>query len=155
MITIRNVVKTYTDASETRVILDDLTLTIEQGASVSIQGASGSGKSTLLHLLGALDTADSGSINIIHKDSNLPANLLEYSEQQANQYRKTYVGIVFQKFNLIDCISVSDNILLPARLNNNIDESYIEEMNNYNLDEKGNAFATSHVDTTNQPLGCR
>ncbi|MBF7074820.1 ABC transporter ATP-binding protein [Glaciecola sp. MH2013] len=114
MISIDNISKSYTDAGETRVILNELSLSFEQGDSLSIQGASGSGKSTLLHLLAALDKPDSGKIMLQHEDCML--NLSTFSEKQADQYRKHHVGLIFQRFNLIDCISVWDNVKLPIQI---------------------------------------
>ena len=135
MLTIDSVSKSYVDASVRRQILNNLSLCIAQGESVSIQGASGSGKSTLLHLLAALDKPDSGSIHFATKRASAQTqdqqDITQFSEKQADQYRKAQVGIVFQKFNLIDCISVIDNITLPAKLNlssdsNSIDSAHID-----------------------------
>jgi putative ABC transport system ATP-binding protein len=91
---------------------------IEAGKSVSIRGASGSGKSTLLNLLAALDKPDEGQImlsGVLRSDTTNDITAL--SESQADNYRMSTIGIVFQRYNLIDVISVLDNIYLPARLN--------------------------------------
>ena len=132
MICIQNISKTYKDANEIHLILDQLYLDIELGSSISIQGASGSGKSTLLHILAALDKPNSGSVKLPGKLAEAIGrdDLVKFSEHQANQYRKQFIGIIFQKFNLIDCISVKDNIFLPAKLNGKVDLAYIDELSN-------------------------
>jgi putative ABC transport system ATP-binding protein len=94
----------------------------EAGKSVSIRGASGSGKSTLLHLLAALDKPDEGQIllgGVLRSDTtnNITNDITALSESQADNYRMSTIGIVFQRYNLIDVVSVLDNIYLPARLN--------------------------------------
>lgn len=130
MISIQNLSKSYLDAGEPRQILDNLSLKIPQGESISIQGASGSGKSTLLHLLAALDKPDTGHIFVEAKSSNIeqdsPQDIVTFSESKADQYRQRQIGLIFQKFNLIDCISVAENVYLPAKINRRIDQKYIE-----------------------------
>ena len=138
MVTLQNLYKSYTDAGEKRVILNDVNLVINAGDSISIQGASGSGKSTLLHLLAALDKPDNGSIlfsptdlsdhNGLSNKQNEVFNIAQLTEKKADEYRKYNVGIIFQKFNLIDCISVMDNIMLPAKITGNLDFEYVQEL---------------------------
>ncbi len=111
MLHIDKISKSYLDAGTRQFVLHDVELRLEQGTSVSIQGASGSGKSTLLHLLAALDKPDSGHIWLNEQD------ITQFTERQADHYRQQHIGIVFQKFNLIDCISVLDNVYLPAKIN--------------------------------------
>lgn len=139
MFILKNLKKSYTDAGEKRLILNNVNLNIEAGASISIQGASGSGKSTLLHLLAALDKPDSGSMlykstkqqgktDTLNPQLSQYRDIAEFSEQQADKYRQHQVGLIFQKFNLIDCISVIDNILLPAKITHSIHEDYTHEL---------------------------
>jgi putative ABC transport system ATP-binding protein len=119
MISINRISKSYTDAGHKRLILDDLSLSFARGQSLSIQGASGSGKSTLLHLLAALDKPDTGSILVQAQqgvNEQRQIDLCDLTESQADDYRKHQVGLIFQKFNLIDCISVWDNVMLPTRI---------------------------------------
>lgn len=127
MLHIDNLSKSYATASERVNILDGVSLSLESAQSASIQGASGCGKSTLLHLIGALDTADSGSI-LLRAKNQQNINVSKLSETQADSYRRQHIGFVFQKFNLIDCISVIDNITLPSKLNHNIDTHYIDAL---------------------------
>ena len=134
MINIENISKSYIDAGEKRLVLDNLSLSFQRADSLSIQGASGSGKSTLLHLLAALDKPDSGKITV--STSTGPQDLVSFSETQADEYRKRHVGLIFQKFNLIDCISVWDNVKLPIQISaaksgeqkRNNDEQYIKDL---------------------------
>tara|TARA_B110001452_G_scaffold131968_1_gene109630 strand:- start:563 stop:1285 length:723 start_codon:yes stop_codon:yes gene_type:complete len=126
MLKIVNISKSFEDGTAQQKILDRLSFVIEAGKSVSIRGASGSGKSTLLHLLAALDKPDEGQIllggvlrsNIGNNITNdITNDITALSESQADNYRMSTIGIVFQRYNLIDVVSVLDNIYLPARLN--------------------------------------
>lgn len=122
MLKIVNISKSFEDGTAQQKILDRLSLVIEAGKSVSIRGASGSGKSTLLHLLAALDKPDEGQIllgGVLRSDTtnNITNDITALSESQADNYRMSTIGIVFQRYNLIDVVSVLDNIYLPARLN--------------------------------------
>jgi len=128
MLVIESLSKSYIDAGEEHVILDKVELKLEQGDSLSIRGASGSGKSTLLHLLGALDKPDSGKILLKYSEDSHYHDIATFNEKQADHYRRTKLGLIFQRFNLIDCISVYDNVALPARLNNNLDVDYIDSL---------------------------
>lgn len=126
MLTIKNLYKSYQDANETRLILNDLSLEIAQGTSISIQGESGSGKSSLLHLLATLDKPDSGSMVLQTNEQIL--DLVKLNEFQADEYRKRDLGIIFQKYNLIDCITVNENLMLPAQLSQNRDPAYLDKL---------------------------
>jgi putative ABC transport system ATP-binding protein len=125
---IKKLTKSYTDAGEKRTILNNVSLIIAAGDSISIQGASGSGKSTLLHLLAALDKPDAGSIELSNAKLNNDSDITQFSEKQADNYRRFQVGLIFQKFNLIDCISVMENVMLPAKISGKIHPEYIQEL---------------------------
>jgi len=111
MIEVSGLVKQIPDGYSNKSILDKLDFHLSDQQSVAISGDSGSGKSTLLNILAALDNADKGVVKV----AGLTLNTM--SETQADQFRKKHLGIVFQQFNLIDCLSVWDNITFPARLN--------------------------------------
>ncbi|WP_340680151.1 ABC transporter ATP-binding protein [Paraglaciecola sp.] len=128
MLSIKNLYKSYQDVKETRLILKDLSVDVGQGTSISIQGESGSGKSTFLHLLATLDKPDSGDI-VLHCATQT-LSLVQFSESQADEYRKRHLGIIFQKYNLIDCITVNENLLLPALLSQTLDQTYLDKLLN-------------------------
>jgi len=93
----------------TRVeVLKGLDLTVKRGQFLAIIGASGSGKSTLLHILGALDSPDSGRISFEGAD------LSRQSGRKLNRFRNKMVGFVFQFYHLLDELTVLENVSLPA-----------------------------------------
>jgi putative ABC transport system ATP-binding protein len=129
MLALKNLKKSYTDAGEQHTILNNINLTINAGDSISIQGASGSGKSTLLHLLAALDKPDSGEILLNNSQQlNQGNDITQFTEKQADAYRQFRVGLIFQKFNLIDCITVMENVMLPAKITGKVQGEYIQEL---------------------------
>ena len=87
--------------------LKGITLDIDAGEFVSVQGSSGSGKSTLLNILGILDSGDSGTYTL---DDTLISKL---SQKEAARYRNRFIGFVFQSFNLIHHKTAVENIALP------------------------------------------
>lgn len=101
--------------------LQDVNLTVANGEMISIVGTSGSGKSTLLHLLGALDTPTEGKVWIAGKDLSVQ------KDGELSVIRRDYVGFVFQKFHLMNELTVKENIVLPMLLaGKTVDEDYIE-----------------------------
>ena len=112
MITITKLSKVFrTEELETKA-LSEISLTINQGDFVSIMGPSGSGKSTLLNIIGLLDSASSGSYKLLDQE------MVGLKEKQKSQARKENIGFIFQNFNLIDELSVFDNIELPLIYSN-------------------------------------
>jgi putative ABC transport system ATP-binding protein len=107
MIELRNIRKSYSTEYTTLEVLKGIDLTIEQGELVSIMGSSGSGKSTLLNILGILDAYDSGEYRL---DGHLIKNI---SETQAAKYRNSFLGFVFQSFNLLSFKNAAENVALP------------------------------------------
>jgi putative ABC transport system ATP-binding protein len=107
MIQIKNLSKVYsTDEIETTA-LNSIDLTIKKGEFIAIMGPSGCGKSTLLNILGLLDSATSGEYYLGENE------ISKYSEKQRVNLRKGSLGFVFQSFNLIDELSVFENVELP------------------------------------------
>ena len=106
MIRLNNIDKIFrTEAIETRA-LGNISLEIKQGEFVAIMGPSGCGKSTLLNILGMLDNPDQGEY-FFNGD-----NISRYSESKLSEIRKHNIGFIFQSFNLIDELSVFENIEL-------------------------------------------
>lgn len=103
--------------------LQDVNLTVANGEMISIVGTSGSGKSTLLHLLGTLDTPTEGKVWIAGKDLSVQ------KDGELSVIRRDYVGFVFQKFHLMNELTVKENIILPVLLaGKTVEENYIEEL---------------------------
>ena len=100
--------KSFRSGSSMLEVLKGVSFTMQDGESLAIIGPSGSGKSTLLHLLGALDTADSGSIEIAGKD---PFTL---TELELARFRNRVIGFVFQDHHLLPQYSVLENVLVPT-----------------------------------------
>lgn len=116
----KNICKTFEDTKAD--ILKDINLTIGEGEFVSLMGQSGSGKSTLLYLLGGLDKATSGQILINGTD------ISTLSDKKLSQLRRQEIGFVFQFYNLIQNMTVEDNILLPILMRNEKVSNYKKQM---------------------------
>lgn len=111
MIQIKNLSKVFrTEEVETKA-LSEISLTIKEGDFVSIMGPSGSGKSTLLNIVGLLDSASGGSYQLLNQE------MIGLKEKEKSRVRKENIGFIFQNFNLIDELSVYDNIELPLIYN--------------------------------------
>ena len=107
MIELNNLIKKYRTSELETTALNNVNLKIEEGEFVSIMGTSGCGKSTLLNLIGMLDKSTSGQY---HFDGIDVTTLLE---RERTKLRKESIGFVFQNFNLIDELSVYENVELP------------------------------------------
>lgn len=111
MIEIKNIVKTYHPKKGDKVVaLSDVSVKFPETGLVFILGKSGSGKSTLLNVLGGLDTADSGEIIIKGKSSK------DFSQGDFDSYRNTYLGFVFQEYNILEDFNVGANVALALKL---------------------------------------
>jgi putative ABC transport system ATP-binding protein len=107
MIYAESLVKTYKLGTNTICALDSVTFEVQEGEMVAIMGPSGSGKSTLMHILGCLDSPDSGKYFLAGEDvSKVPENRLA-------QIRNLRIGFVFQVFNLLPRMSALENVELP------------------------------------------
>lgn len=106
MLEIKNISKRYKKGSTVFTALDNVSFRVEKGEFIAIVGASGSGKSTLLHTIGGLNQPDSGQVLFQCRD------IYSMNPQEANLYRKSNVGFVFQQFHLMPYLSVYENIQL-------------------------------------------
>lgn len=107
MIDLKEITKVYLVGDEEVCALDHVSMHIYPGEFVSVIGPSGSGKSTLMNVIGCLDVADAGT----YKLEGLPIE--SYGEKRLAQVRNKKIGFVFQNFNLIQNLSVEENIELP------------------------------------------
>ncbi|MGV4460801.1 ABC transporter ATP-binding protein [Ornithobacterium rhinotracheale] len=111
MIQVQNLSKIYTTTEVQTAALNEVNLDIKKGEFVAIMGPSGCGKSTLLNVLGLLDTPTSGSYIFNEQETT------KMNKNQKNDIRKKNLGFIFQNFNLIDELSVKENIELPLIYN--------------------------------------
>lgn len=107
MIKANNLVKTFTTEEVETTALNNITFEIFEGEFVAIMGESGCGKSTLLNTIGLLDNITDGSL--LFKTTDVS----DFSEKQRANLRKQNIGFIFQSFNLIDELTVAENIALP------------------------------------------
>ena len=118
-----NVKKYYMMGENIVKALDGVSLNVERGEFVSIVGSSGSGKSTLLHILGGLDVATEGKVEISNID------ISKMSSDELTIFRRRKIGFVFQNYNLVPLMNVYENIVLPIQLDGiKPDEMFISEI---------------------------
>jgi putative ABC transport system ATP-binding protein len=110
MIEIRDLKKVFRVGEIDVHALRGVNLTVERGEFIAVVGPSGSGKSTLFHILGGLTPPTSGTIHIGGQD------LLAMTEAQRTNLRKTTVGFVFQKYNLLPTLTAADNIAIARHI---------------------------------------
>ena len=115
--------KTYGKGDNMVRALDHVSFSVEKGEFVAIIGPSGSGKSTLLHILGGVDTPTSGKVFLDGID------VFSQNEEQLVIFRRRYVGLVYQFYNLIPVLNVEENITLPMLLDGRkVDPKRLKEM---------------------------
>ncbi|WP_117170915.1 ABC transporter ATP-binding protein [Paraliobacillus sediminis] len=102
--------KSYGNKFNKQDVLKGLDISIEAGEFVSIMGASGSGKTTLLNVLSSIDKVSNGSITVEGKD------ITRMKEKELAAFRKAHLGFIFQEYNLLDTLTVKENILLPLSI---------------------------------------
>lgn len=123
LLRVENLSKSYGKGEAKVDALKNINLSIKKGEFIAIVGPSGSGKSTLLHLLGGVDKQTSG--NVFIND----INIYDLKEKDLAIFRRRNVGLIYQFYNLIPVLTVKENILLPAELDNRkIDKEYLEDL---------------------------
>lgn len=106
----KNVQKIYGSKENQYKALEDINLKIKEGEFIGIMGPSGSGKSTLLNILSTIDTPTSGDVTIADQ------NIVRMKEEELSDFRRKQLGFIFQDYNLLDTLTVKENILLPLAL---------------------------------------
>src|SRR3712207_9226192 len=104
MIEINNISKVFRTSEVETVALNHVNLEVKEGEFVAIMGPSGCGKSTLLNIMGLLDNPTSGEFYFLGHDVS------KYTENQRADFRKENIGFVFQSFNLLEELTVYENI---------------------------------------------
>ncbi len=129
--------KSYGNKFNKQEVLKSLDISIEAGEFVGIMGASGSGKTTLLNVLSSIDQVSSGTIKIEGTE------ITKMKEKQLAEFRKRHLGFIFQEYNLLDTLTVKENILLPLSISkvskaeaNTRFKAVAEELNIYDIKDK-------------------
>ena len=123
ILNVKKLSKKYGKGENEFLALNNVSFKVQKGEFIVIVGKSGSGKSTLLHLLGGLDKPSLGSVFINNQD------IYKMSDKNLTVFRRKYIGIIYQFYNLIPVLSVKENILLPALFDGrNISDKKINDM---------------------------
>ncbi|MBQ8575390.1 MAG: ABC transporter ATP-binding protein [Clostridia bacterium] len=120
---IENLSKFYGEGENQVKALDNVSFSVPKGQFVAIIGPSGSGKSTLLHILGGVDRPTSGKVYLDGQD------VYAQNEDQLAIFRRRQVGLIYQFYNLIPVLNVTENITLPVLMDGKkVDKAYLEEL---------------------------
>ena len=122
IVKVSNLSKVFGEKGNLNKVLDNITFEIEKGEFVSLMGESGSGKSTLLYLIGGLDKPTNGAVFINEKDIN------KLKEKQIAKLRRKDIGFVFQFYNLVQNLTVEENIMLPVIMDGKKEKDYKERL---------------------------
>lgn len=110
ILNVQNVTKYYGSGSVVTKALDGISFSVNEGDFTAIMGASGSGKSTLLNVIATIDRVSSGKILVEGTD------IVEQKEDFLSSFRRDKLGFIFQEYNLLDTLTVGENIVLPLNL---------------------------------------
>ena len=122
IVEIQNLSKVFGSKDNQNQVLDAVSFEIEKGEFVSLMGASGSGKSTLLYLIGGLDKPTDGKICINDEDIN------KMKEKKLAALRRKDIGFVFQFYNLVQNLTVEENIMLPVIMDGKKEKDYKDRL---------------------------
>jgi len=136
-LSIRHLKKSYPTPGEPLVILDDISLELNSGDSLSVIGPSGSGKSTFLHIVGTLDSPSAGQVEILGEDP------FQFPERQLAHFRNRHIGFVFQEHHLLPQLTALENVLIPAVAEGRASEQAVERARQL-LDQVGLSGRVSH-----------
>ncbi|MEE1517372.1 MAG: ABC transporter ATP-binding protein [Lachnospiraceae bacterium] len=122
IIKVNEVSKSFGEKENLNLVLDKVSLDIKKGEFVSLMGESGSGKSTLLYIIGGLDKPTSGTVVIDEKDINT------LKEKEIAKFRRQDIGFVFQFYNLVQNLTVEENIMLPVVMDGKKEKDYKDRL---------------------------
>ena len=136
LISLRGVEKEFMSGEEMRRILNGIDLDIYEGELLVVLGESGCGKSTLLNIIGGMDKMTNGTLTIEGKDFSNP------SEKELTEYRRDYIGFIFQSYNLMPNLSALENIEFIAEVSKKpLDSQEVLEM--VGLGDRGNRYPSA------------
>ena len=122
IIKVNEVSKSFGEKDNVNLVLDRVSLDIKKGEFVSLMGESGSGKSTLLYIIGGLDKPTEGNVVIDDKDINT------LKEKEIAKFRRQDIGFVFQFYNLVQNLTVEENIMLPVVMDGKKEKDYKDRL---------------------------
>jgi putative ABC transport system ATP-binding protein len=139
MINISHVSKTYELDDGIFTALDNVSLSIKHGEYTAILGPSGCGKSTLMHIIGLLDNPSKGKVEIDE------VCVEELSDFELSSLRSRFIGFVFQQFNLINKLTVLENVIMPSiysrdKIDFNPKERALELLTKFGIEAKKNSY---------------
>lgn len=123
----KKLVKAYSNGANKLDVINNLNLKVQSSEIITIVGQSGCGKTTLLNLIGGLDRPDSGELMVLGQ------NILEINNNDAADFRNKNLGLIFQFHHLLPEFTAYENVLMPARINENVKdkENLADELFDY------------------------
>lgn len=121
-LTASHISKSYKTAGGSIEVLKDINLQISQGEMVAVMGPSGSGKTTLLHVLSGIDAPDRGEVTIGGTD------LTKLTNEETALFRRRHMGMIFQDFQLLESLTIKENVLLPLILDKKTEDEQQESL---------------------------